>query len=173
MTPAAFIDLKGSDVREADLFPLQLRRRNEGSMQRTDREEAWLEELGSSVQDELVRARLTRRLRMGPGSSEETDDEIDGWYYEIASFRDMKASLDLFIDNSLGPKRRAVFYGVGSDSRKDIDSINEACIGRWPRPQKFLDGKKVSPSSLRYKDPFLDRWEDEYYYGWYERKSQH
>src|SRR5690348_14530395 len=140
-------------------------------MQRTDREAAWLEELGATVQDKLRRAHVLRILRLGDEASKETDDEVDGWYYEIASFKQRKASFYVFIDNSLGSNRRAVFYGVGTDSRKEVDAVNEACVRRWPRPQVFVDPESEALSRLRYTDPFVDTFKDEYYYGWYERES--
>jgi hypothetical protein len=137
-------------------------------MQRTDREATWLEELGAKVQQRLRKEPHRGFLRVAEWMSLETDDDVDGWYYEIASIRKLKASFDLFIDNSLGPNRRAVYYGVGASSRKSVDTVDEACRRRWPRTQVLVGDGAAQRSRLRFTDPMLEQWHDEFYYGWYE-----
>lgn len=137
-------------------------------MQRTDREATWLEELGTKVQERLRKDPNRGLIRVAPWMSIETDDEVDGWYYEIATIRKLKASFELFIDNSLGPDRRAVYYGVGASIRQSVDIVDEACRRRWPRTQVLVGDRAPGSWRRRFTDPVLEQWKDEFYYGWYE-----
>jgi hypothetical protein len=141
-------------------------------MRRTDEEARWLETLGREVQAILKRGAYASRLKLVKPRSKETVDEVDGWWLKLSAINGRQSNFNLFLDNTLEPRRRSLWYGASASKRDSVEQIDDLCRRRWPHTQVHIDDADYPTRDLRYTDPVLDRWgKDEFYYGWYEPES--
>jgi hypothetical protein len=138
-------------------------------MLRTEDEKTWLHALATRVQNEISREFGGTMLKKARPSVHETEDYMDGWWVKVARINGADSDFAIFIDNSLGKKRRALWYGTSSETKAAVQGIDQVGRRRWPHTQVHLGGKSYSVRQVRYTDPIMDRYgKDEYYYGWYE-----
>jgi hypothetical protein len=138
-------------------------------MLRTKQEKAWLQTLATRVQSEISRGPGRAMLKKTRPTVHETEDYMDGWWVNVARINGAESEFAIFIDNSLGKKRRTFWYGTSSRTKAAVQGIDQVGRRRWPYTQVHLDGASYPASQVRYTDPIIDRYgKDEYYYGWYE-----
>ncbi|MDQ6718630.1 MAG: hypothetical protein M3Z17_09835, partial [Gemmatimonadota bacterium] len=131
----------------------------------------WLINLGKTLKSTLLetgairKSQLSHQLQALP-----TYPENDGCYVEVATIMDGRIGIYLFLDNSLGFHRRALYYGVGAGDKRDIRAFDVAAGARWPYARRLRSDPAKEIRS--FDEPVFENfYEGEFYAGWYEREE--
>jgi hypothetical protein len=131
-------------------------------------ETGWLEQLAKSLRSRLLDTPVG--IMLGPASSVAEETDSNGHSCAIGMLPGGKSGLFVFLDDSLGEDRRALWYGVWASSKDGIARAEEAGRRRWPNTQLWDGGEP--PENFRYADPWLQHYSArEHYYGWQEEQD--